>query len=185
MNYLLISLIILISSCSHQSSTHLKSVAINGLNISVTAEKSSELESVLKKELFYIQTIKEEAFKNELGEILKGLHSIEYSANNCSTGQVACSFSSNDHTVFINQNFFQMNDLEKFTAILHEAAHLNSGNFEHVKCSKKPEWGYECDETLNSPYGIEYKYLLYKFINQKDEQSAQLIQKLYLRVNKI
>lgn len=177
--------VLIFSGCSSTPVGSVTTFSQDNLTISITAEASSKVEATLKNELIYLKTITEEDFKNEILKTLSSIHFIDYQSNNCTNGQVACSDKMNDGKIFINQNFFQISSLEQFTALLHEARHLESQNFEHVKCSKRPQWGYECDESINSPYGLEYKYLLHKFINKKDEQSAQVLQRIFLRLNKI
>nr|BDT29943.1 hypothetical protein BHI3_34090 [Bacteriovorax sp. HI3] len=177
--------ILILSGCSSSPVGPVTTFSQDHLSITINAEVASKVEATLKNELTYIKTITEEDFKNELLKTLSSIHFIDYQPGHCGSGQVACSDKMNDGKIFINQNFFQMPSLEQFTALLHEARHLESQNFEHAKCSKRPEWGYECDENINSPYGLEYKYLLHKFINNKDEQSAQVLQRIFLRVNKI
>ncbi len=177
--------VLLFAGCSSNPVGPVATFKQEGLVISINAEVADKVESSLKSELLYIKTIAESDFKNELLKTLSFIHFIDYQKDNCASGQVACSDKMNDGKIFINQNFFQMPTLEQFTALLHEARHLESQNFEHIKCTKRPQWGYECDENINSPYGLEYKYLLHKFINNKDEQSAQVLQRIFLRLNKI
>ncbi len=176
---------LLLIGCSSTPPQATKIFTLDERALYLPADHFNKLSEILSSELTYIQTIAPAEFKTELLNSLKSLSFIHYQENNCSQGQVACAFADSPHTIFINKNFFEISKLEQFTSILHEATHLKQENFEHVKCYKKPEWGYECDEDLNSAYGIEYKYLLHKYINTKDEQSAQLLRRIFNRINKI
>lgn len=171
--------------CSHTKVAEQTRLTSQDVNLMVTSEKYLVVKSMFDHEASYIKTIQESAFKLELKNLLNSISTIVYKENACATGQVACSDNSNEGMIFINANFFQMPQLEQFTAILHEAAHLQSKNFEHVKCVKVPAWGYECDENVLSAYGIEYKYLLHKYMHTKDELITQLLLKIFNRINKI
>lgn len=182
---LLLSFFFIVGGCSSQQRAPLTQIGTSEMKWMVSENAASSIQPLLDEELKYIQTIPEVEFKKELTASLSTIHEIDYQKMNCASGQVACADQSNEGRIFINDRFFQIPPREQFTALLHEARHLETQNFEHAKCVKRPEWGYECDEGINSPYGLEYKYLLHKFINTKDEQSAQVLQKIFLRVNKI
>lgn len=172
-------------SCSHTTISDSINLESTDVKLIVSSSVYIPVKSMFDHEARYIKTITGSEFKLELQNLLNTITAITYEDNACSTGQVACSDQSHDGTVFINKNFFQMPQLEQFTAILHEAAHLQSKNFEHYKCTKIPAWGYECDESINSPYGIEYKYLLHKYMHTKDDSITQLLLKIFNRINKI
>lgn len=183
MKYLV--LILLAIGCTTTPPQKTKPFKMESHSIALPEEFFKPLSKILSGELLYIQKIEPVEFQKELFKTLGSLALINYQPNNCSQGQVACAFKDHPGTIFINKNFFQLSELEQFTSLLHEAGHHEQKNYEHVKCVKHPEWGYECDENLNSSYGLEYKYLLHKYINAKDEQSAQLIKKIFSRINKI
>lgn len=181
----LLFICLLFASCSSTPVGPTKVVLLKDIKINISENVAEKIETLLQGELNYIQNISEADFKDELLSALSSLKNIDYQIENCTRTQVACSDKMHPNTIFINQNFFKIPAIEQFTAILHESKHLSLANFEHAKCLKKPEWGYECDESLNSSYGIEYKYLLHKYINTKDEQIARVLQKIFLRINKI
>lgn len=179
----LILVLFLITSCAQTPKQNKVSIYIFGLNFLVDQSKSQQIKKALESEISYIETIAEDDFKSEIKNLLNYSATIDYQNNNCSVGQVACSSGSYPRTIFINDYFFTLTSIEQFTSLLHEARHLESNNFEHKKCIKKAEWGYECDEGINSPYGIEYKYLLHKYMKTKDDNIAQLLLKIQPRLN--
>ncbi|MBC7712302.1 MAG: hypothetical protein H7177_03130 [Rhizobacter sp.] len=178
-------LLLIVVSCSHIDVKDMGQFKNNDVDLLISNKTLISIKSILENETLYLDQIAETSFKEELKLLLAGIKIISYEKNACSTGQVACSDPEHPGVVFVNENFFLMIPLEQFTGLLHEAAHLQSKNFTHVQCLKKPEWGYECDETINSPYGIEYKYLLHKYMHSKDDLITQLLLKINYRINKI
>lgn len=178
-------LLLLFFGCSSTTTQNNKIFKIEDHALSLPENYFDDLSKTMTDEINYIQKIEPTDFRKELIDTLKVVSQIDFQSENCSQGQVACAFKNYPHTIFINQHFLKLTRLEQFTSLLHEARHLEKNHFEHVKCSKKPQWGYECDEDLDSAYGLEYKYSLHKYINTKDEQSAQLLQRIFNRINKI
>ncbi len=123
-------------------------------------------------------------FKKDLENLLTNVHDINISEVNCSTGQIACSFKSYPHTVFLKKEYFLLSKEEQFTTILHESYHLLHKSFDHTLCTKEKRWGHECDEDFNSAYGIEYKYLLYKYQTNPSNNTLLLLKRLDRRINK-
>lgn len=185
MKILFLILMLSFAACSHTEIAEQTRLQSTDVNLEMTSVKYLPVKSMFDHEASYIKTIAEPDFKLELKTLLNIITKISYAENNCARGQVACSDGSHEGVIFINDNFFLMTQLEQFTAVLHEAAHLQSKNFEHIKCSKVPAWGYECDENVISPYGIEYKYMLHKYMHTKDDTITQLLMKIYNRINKI
>ena len=142
------------------------------------------IESQFPDEISFIQKMDHSDFKAELQRLLANVHSTSISDENCSVGQIACSFSSYPHTIFFKPKYFRLSKEEQFTTILHESFHLFHNNFDHVLCTKEKSWGHECDEDLNSAYGIEYKYLLYKYHANPSENILSILKRLDRRVNK-
>lgn len=171
--------------CSHFEMNDKIRLQQDEVNFLVNTEKYLPLQKTLVREIAYIDSIPEKDFQIEIKNLLKVITIISFEKNACAIGQVACSDQSHDGIIFINSNFFLMPELEQFTTILHEAVHLQKKNFEHVKCRKVMAWGYECDEHVNSSYGIEYKYFLHKYMHTKDELITQLLLKTFNRINKI
>ena len=173
----------ILTSCAQVETKSKVSIQSSEFSFLVDAEKAQALKSIIDKEMIYIEGIAEEDFKAEIKSLVAAILVVDYKKNNCSIGQIACSTQSHINTLFINDYFFMVPSSEQFTSFLHEAWHLKSTNFEHTKCLKQPEWGYECDDDINSPYGIEYKYLLHKYMHTKDDNIAQLLLKIRSRLN--
>lgn len=170
MNFYFIFLLLILSSCTSTPSPSLPAPPY--------------LEEQFSNELIFIENIEITSFKEELKKVLSQIKNINISSENCSTGQVACSFSSQPHTIFLKPIFYQLSKPEQFTTLLHEGHHLLTNRFDHVLCKKEINWGHECDEDFNSAYGIEYKYLLMKYQKERDAQLFFLLKRLDTRVNK-
>lgn len=139
----------------------------------------------LTEELIYINGISNTEFRNELIALFREIKELDIHKGNCSTGQLACSFKNRPGIIYLTENFFKLSLTEQVSTILHEAKHIQSADYNHVKCVKYPSWGHECDENLNSSYGIEYKYLLYKYIETKNDEIAQVLKRINFRLNNI
>lgn len=185
MKIIFLAYLLSLVACSHLETNEKSRLQQNEVNFLVSSEKYLLLQKILAQEMAYIDSIPEKDFQSEIKNLLKVITIISFEKNSCTFGQVACSDQSHEGVIFINSNFFLMPELEQFTTILHEAVHLQKNNFEHAKCSKVLAWGYECDEQVNSPYGIEYKYFLHKYMHTKDESITQLLLKTFNRINKI
>lgn len=151
----------------------------------VTTQKHEHLKTLLDQELAYVSKIEDQDLKNEIIDLIQIPSYIHYSESNCTNMQISCSNGSEIGTIFINLNFFETTPVEQFSSLLHEAKHLKDQKFEHSKCTKKPEWGNECDEDLDSSYGIEYKYQLYRYLESKDDSLTQLLLRSHNRINSL
>ena len=114
-------------------------------------------------------------------QFLKKLKKINISHKNCRSDQYACTFrKSNPETVFLNENFYNLSFLERISTLIHELHHLNRETI-HKNCTinGKPN---ECDDKLDSPYGMELRFLEYIYRTKKYPISE--VRKLLIRINK-
>lgn len=177
--------ILMLMGCTNTPLRELTSLELVEINLHITTNNPMFVRNIFETEKLYLNNIPEEEFKLEIKNLLKSISRIIYNGNECGAGQVACSDPSHKGVIFINENFLLLPPLEQFTAFLHEASHLKSENFQHTKCRKILEWGYECDNNLDSPYGVEYKYMLHKYVHTKDNSITPLLLKIFNRINNI
>jgi hypothetical protein len=172
-------------SCSQSTVTFKQKLDDPQFDIFVDKESKELVKKLFESEMPYVDSINETSFQQEIKSLLKIISVIDYQSDNCPSLQVACSQASTPKTIFINPRFFKLSIIEQFTTLLHEAKHLQLNSFEHTLCLKQKTWGHECDSDLDSPYGIEYKYLLHKYVHTDSDQITQVLSRIINRINKI
>jgi hypothetical protein len=183
-----IKLIILIlsvqlASCSHDKIKSSKDALLFDHNLIVSQAFYSNLDAINKSENDIFKKIENKKLKIEILDLINNIERIDLSEANCSSGQLACTFPNSAHTIFLTNSVLKLSEVEQFTTLLHEAFHLKQNSFEHIKCTHFPEWGYQCDQNVNSAYGIELKYLQARLKITQDADTLEFIQHIFYRIN--
>tara|TARA_B100000925_G_scaffold99377_2_gene72743 strand:+ start:565 stop:1095 length:531 start_codon:yes stop_codon:yes gene_type:complete len=132
------------------------------------------IQSYLDEIQFFFQS------ENNL-KFLKKLKKINISHKNCRSDQYACTFrNSYPETIFLNGNFYNLGGLERISTLIHELHHLNKET-NHKSCTinGKPN---ECDDSLDSPYGLEMKFI--EYIKTTKKFPTDEVRKLLIRIKK-
>lgn len=69
-------------------------------------------------------------------------------------------------TIFVSEEYFKMDQIDRALTLIHESSHHVYG-YEHTTCETKEYISSECDDDLSSPYGEEYKAIEYLWETKK------------------
>lgn len=150
---LILMIFLFFSGCT--SSKKLLKQKVLGVDV-----ESSE-ESYLKIVKDDISFLKKSGLE-EIFPFFKYVKKINVTKGNCSYGKIACVVPERKSTVFLNYDYFRLDKVDRVTTLLHESAHHRYGYF-HVNCLSEKITNKDCDESLDSPFGIEYNAIEYLY----------------------
>lgn len=174
----IISSLLWLSSCSTFHYNHKDQKLVDFLNLKASALTKTQIK-ILKNDLLVLKSM---GLDPKFMGMLEGLRDVYIHPHHCSAYQLACAYPGQREAIYLRPAFFSLKREERISTLIHESAHHRYG-YDHIKCLK--DSSYECDKTLESPYGIEVE--LFKAMKEKGYLKAQradeLTQAYLLRIN--
>ncbi len=109
--------------------------------------------------------------------VLSLVQRIDHAPNHCRVDEYACVSSAHIGVVYLTPLYFKLNQAMRLGTLIHEASHFKY-SLEHVRCQKRS--GHECDQTIDSSYGLELTFMEQFYPDQKG-----VIKSLKARINKL